>query len=205
MLAVVVSADGTPESLRDAGSPVATFAYPESAARALGLAAERAEWLRRPTGTVPALDGIDSAAARRLVERALASTDDVWLDARRDAGAADRLRRAARPRAGRPRTPTRRSRPREPSAARSCSRRPPPARTRPRAAASRSNLETEDEIRAAAERIGGPLLVQPMLTRRHRAARRRRAGPGLRPARRLRARRRPRRADRRRRASGSRR
>ena len=39
VLAVIVSADGTPESLREAGSPVATFAYPESAARALGVAA----------------------------------------------------------------------------------------------------------------------------------------------------------------------
>ena len=41
VLGVVVSADGTPETLRETGSPVATFAYPESAARALGIAAER--------------------------------------------------------------------------------------------------------------------------------------------------------------------
>ena len=73
VLAVVVSADGTPETLTEAGSPVATFAYPESAARALGIAAGRAEWLRRPAGSVPALDGVDRAAARRLVDAALAS------------------------------------------------------------------------------------------------------------------------------------
>jgi hypothetical protein len=30
VLAVVVSADGTPETLTEAGSPVATFACPES-------------------------------------------------------------------------------------------------------------------------------------------------------------------------------
>jgi uncharacterized protein with von Willebrand factor type A (vWA) domain len=30
VLAVVVSTDGTPETLTEAGSPVATFAYPES-------------------------------------------------------------------------------------------------------------------------------------------------------------------------------
>ena len=42
---------------------VAAFAYPESAARALGRAAERAEWLRRPHGAVPALAGIGRATA----------------------------------------------------------------------------------------------------------------------------------------------
>ena len=36
------------------GERVAPFAYPESAARALGRVAERADWLRRPQGTVPA-------------------------------------------------------------------------------------------------------------------------------------------------------
>ena len=79
VLAVVVSADGTPATLRATGSPVATFAYPESAARALGVAAGRAEWLRRPAGSVPALDGIDRGAgrARRCCARA---PDDVWLD-----------------------------------------------------------------------------------------------------------------------------
>jgi acetyl coenzyme A synthetase (ADP forming)-like protein len=68
VLAVVMSADGTPAALLESDSPVATFPYPESAAGALGLAAARSEWLRRPAGDVPALDGIDRAAARRVVE-----------------------------------------------------------------------------------------------------------------------------------------
>ena len=59
---------GRDERRRNAGraaeSRVASFAYPESAARALGIAAERAEWLRRPAGSVPDLDGIDREAAR---------------------------------------------------------------------------------------------------------------------------------------------
>jgi acetate---CoA ligase (ADP-forming) len=55
------------------------FAYPESAARALGLAATRAEWLRRPAGSVPALDDVDSARGRAVVAEALASGDDLWL------------------------------------------------------------------------------------------------------------------------------
>ncbi len=58
---------------------VTNFAYPESAARALGLAAARAEWLRRPAGSVPALDGVDTARGRALVTAALAAGDDVWL------------------------------------------------------------------------------------------------------------------------------
>jgi acetyl coenzyme A synthetase (ADP forming)-like protein len=82
VLAVVMSAEGTPPALRESGAPVAAFPYPESAARALGLAANRAEWLRRPAGTVPALDGIDTATARRLVDDALAEGEEAWLEAR---------------------------------------------------------------------------------------------------------------------------
>jgi acetyl coenzyme A synthetase (ADP forming)-like protein len=163
VLAVVVSADGTPKSLREAGSPVATFAYPESAARALGLAAGRAEWLRRPTGTVPALDGVDGAAARRIVETALATSDDVWLDpaATREllsaygiplvpeqvAADADEAVAAARFLGGAVVLKT--------AAA---------GAHKTESGGVALNLETEDEIRAAAERIGGPLLVQPMIS-----------------------------------------
>jgi acetate---CoA ligase (ADP-forming) len=80
VLAVLISAGGTPAALRERGSPVASFPYPESAARALGLAAERAEWLRRPAGAVPELEGIDVAAARKAVEDALGGSSEVWLD-----------------------------------------------------------------------------------------------------------------------------
>ena len=69
-LAVVMSSEGVPEALRGS-SAVAAFAYPESAARALGRVAERADWLRRPQGAVPELEGIDRAAARDIVERSL--------------------------------------------------------------------------------------------------------------------------------------
>jgi acetyl coenzyme A synthetase (ADP forming)-like protein len=67
---VVMSADGVP-----AGS----FAYPESAARALGLAAERARWLRRPAGSIAELSRIDAQAACVLVDSALAESEDQWL------------------------------------------------------------------------------------------------------------------------------
>ncbi len=59
------------------------------------------------------------------------------------------------------------------------------------------DLEDEAAVRAAAERIGFPVIVQPMLRGGVRAARRSPSRSGLRPARRVRAGRRLRRADRR--------
>lgn len=73
VLACVITHTGTPDQLLAA--PVAAFDYPESAARALGRAAERAEWLRRPQGRVPELDGIDLAAARLVI----ADAGERWL------------------------------------------------------------------------------------------------------------------------------
>jgi acetate---CoA ligase (ADP-forming) len=73
VLACVISAGGTPGALLSA--PVAAFDYPESAARALGRAAERAEWLRRPQGRPLELDGIDRETARRIIDAA----GERWL------------------------------------------------------------------------------------------------------------------------------
>jgi len=53
---------------------VARFDYPESAARALGRAADRAEWLRRPAGAEVDVDGVDVEAARSVVDEA-----EGWL------------------------------------------------------------------------------------------------------------------------------
>ncbi len=80
VLAVVMSAEGIPASLRTDSRAAAAFTYPESAARALGRAAERAEWLRRPLGSVPELDGIDPVAGAAVIEQSLARTDDGWLE-----------------------------------------------------------------------------------------------------------------------------
>jgi acetyl coenzyme A synthetase (ADP forming)-like protein len=65
--------------LMSAGGAPGSFAYPESAARALGRAAERAEWLRRPVGAEIAVDPIDSRGAAEVVAGALARSDDLWL------------------------------------------------------------------------------------------------------------------------------
>jgi acetate---CoA ligase (ADP-forming) len=55
---------------------IARFDYPESAARALARAAERAEWLHRPRGTFVELDGVDAQRARALVD----ASSDGWLE-----------------------------------------------------------------------------------------------------------------------------
>ena len=79
VLAALLSAEGIPAALWTTPAPAALFTYPESAARALGLATQRAEWLRRPAGKVPSVGGIDTAAAERIVSTALAAADDAWL------------------------------------------------------------------------------------------------------------------------------
>ena len=74
VIAVVVSAEGTPSVLRDEGSPVVPLPYPESAARALALALERTTWLARPAGSQPEVSRVDKEAARRVTLSA-----DGWL------------------------------------------------------------------------------------------------------------------------------
>jgi acetyl coenzyme A synthetase (ADP forming)-like protein len=160
VLAVVLSAEGTPAALRDEASPVAAFPYPESAARALGFAAERAEWLRRPAGAVPALDGIDAAAARALVDDTLAGADEAWLDARRT--------RALLSAYGVPLVPERLASSADEAveAARELGL---PAVVKTAAAGAHKtetggvaiDLRTEEQVHAAVERIGAPVLVQP--------------------------------------------
>src|SRR5262249_55561490 len=48
-------------------APLPSFSYPEAAARALGRAAERGDWLHRPAGVVPEL-AVDLAAAAAIVD-----------------------------------------------------------------------------------------------------------------------------------------
>jgi acyl-CoA synthetase (NDP forming) len=79
VLAVVMSGLGAPEPLRGGRRPIASFLYPESAAAALGRAASRADWLRRPAGTVPDLGDVDARAARDVVADALGTADELWL------------------------------------------------------------------------------------------------------------------------------
>ncbi|MCF3143454.1 bifunctional acetate--CoA ligase family protein/GNAT family N-acetyltransferase [Streptomyces platensis] len=65
------------------GRTVPSYGEPQSAARALHHAAERARWLARPQGSVVEPAGIDSSGARAVVEAFLArEPTGGWLDAR---------------------------------------------------------------------------------------------------------------------------
>lgn len=94
VLASFLGAEGVPAPLAvigEDGSPargsVPSYASPESAALALGRVVRYAEWRGRPEGEVPALAGIDVAAARRAL--ADLPADGSWLAAE---SAADLLR-----------------------------------------------------------------------------------------------------------------
>ena len=49
----------------------------------LGLAVQRAEWLRRPAGTVPRVDGVDTRAPTGSSKLRSTTRDDAWLGPRR--------------------------------------------------------------------------------------------------------------------------
>ncbi len=162
VLAVVLNATGIPLALRREKAHVAAFHYPESAARALGRLAQRAEWLRQPHGIVPAVDGIDRDAADRVVERALRDGDDVWLtpaDTRelllsyglplvpeRLAGGSDEAVAAAEELGF-------------PVVVKTAL----PGAHKIELDGIALDLADADAVRAAAGRIGGPLIVQPMI------------------------------------------
>ena len=80
VLCAFLSAKGAPPGLQSV-EKVPSFSYPEAAAKALGRAVERGEWLRRPAGTLPDLDR-DRDAAAAVLNEALAGDGDAWLDAR---------------------------------------------------------------------------------------------------------------------------
>jgi len=161
ILAVIVSSGGIPAVLRDS-EHVAAFAYPESAAKALGHAAERAEWLRRAQGLVPALEGVDHAAGRAVVERVLADADDLWLD--------PEATRALLLAYGIPLVPERVAGSPDEAAAAALELGLPavvktatPGAHKTETGGIALDLVDEDAVREAAERIGVPVVVQPMI------------------------------------------
>src|ERR687887_35544 len=158
VLAVVISAGGTPAAPPEAGSPVAAFPYPESAARALGLAASRSEWLRRRAGTAAALDGVDRAAGRRIVDAALA-TGGGWL--------APQLAAALFEAYGVPLVPERPADSADEAIAAARALGFPVVVKTAAAGAHKTesggvalDLRDEEQVRAAAQRIGPPVIVQ---------------------------------------------
>jgi len=138
------------------------FAYPESAARTLGIAAARAEWLRRPAGSVPPLDGVETARARGVITDALASGEDLWLRP-------DQVRKLLQA-YGIPVVPERSAATPDEAAEAAAELGLPavvksaePGAHKTETGGIALGLATTDEVREAAERIGPPLIVQPML------------------------------------------
>jgi acetate---CoA ligase (ADP-forming) len=159
VLCAFLSAKGAPASLKSVAQ-VPSFAYPEAAARALGRAVERGEWLRQPAGAVPDLE-CDREDARAVVREALA-TGDGWLDARQTR----RLLEAYRL----PVVPERLAA--NPDAAVEVARElGHPVVVKTAAAGAHKteqggvilDLGDDAAVRAAAEQIGGPVLVQPFV------------------------------------------
>jgi acetate---CoA ligase (ADP-forming) len=158
VLAVVISAEGTPAALLEEGSPVASFPYPESAARALGLAAARSEWLRRPAVEAAPLEGTDRVAARKVVEEA----DTGWLDP----GETRALLEAY----GVPLVPERFARTADEAVAAASELGFPVVVKTAAAGAHKTEsggvalgLASEEQVAAAVERIGAPVLVQSQI------------------------------------------
>ena len=145
-----------------AETPRRSFPYPESAARALGRAAERAEWLRRPAGTTPEVAGIDRTAAEEVVARALAEDDDLWL--------LPSAVRALLGAYGVPLVPERLADGPQDAAAAAVELGFPAVVKTAEAGAHKTesggvalDLRDETAVAEAARRIGGPVLVQPMV------------------------------------------
>ena len=159
VLCAFLSAKGAPASLQSVAH-VPSFAYPEAAAKALGRAVERGEWLRQPAGTVPELE-CDREEAQAIVLEALA-TGDGWLEARQTR----RLLEAY----GLPLVPERLAGDADAAveAARELGH---PVVVKTAAAGAHKteqggvilDLGDDAAVRAAAEEIGGPVLVQPFV------------------------------------------
>ena len=161
VLCAFLSGKGAPAGLQSV-EKVPSFAYPEAAAKALGRAVERGEWLRRPAGTLPELDR-DRDAAEAVLTEALAGDGDAWLDP----GQTRRLLEAyGVPLVAERVVPT-------PDAAVEAARElgfPVVLKTAVAGAHKTEqggvilDLGDEDAVRAAAEQLGGPVLVQPYVT-----------------------------------------
>jgi acetyl coenzyme A synthetase (ADP forming)-like protein len=162
VLAALLSAEGPPAALRRTPAPAALFTYPESAAHALGLAAMRAEWLRRPVGTVPALEGVDAGRAQGVASAALAEAEDAWLTPSETRELLEAY--------GVPLVPERVADSVEDAAEAARELGLPAVVKSAEAGAHKTetggvalNLADEDAVREAAERIGPPMIVQPMV------------------------------------------
>jgi acetyl coenzyme A synthetase (ADP forming)-like protein len=140
-----------------------SFAYPESAARALARAAERADWLRRPLGVELRPErGVSPREGAEVVESALARADDLWLRP-------DEVRRLLASYGVRLVPERVAAGPDEAAAAAAELGFPAVVKTaeagvhKTERGGVALDLASDEDVRAAAERIGGAVIVQPMI------------------------------------------
>ncbi len=79
VLACFLGAHGIHEQLRANGTVIPTYAFPESAARALAKVARHAAWRDAPEGRVPEPPGIDRTGATHLAAQLL-EKGERWLE-----------------------------------------------------------------------------------------------------------------------------
>lgn len=154
VLAVVMTRDGNPAAFARPSSPVASFMYPESAAAALGRAAERTAWLRRPIGVVHRPD-------HAAVDLGPVTDAGRWLDPAETRALLESygLRLAPQQVAASPRKAARAAREMGfPVAVKSAE----PGAHKTERGAVVLGLRTQREVADAASAIGGPMLVQAM-------------------------------------------
>ena len=73
----IVGTDGRLPQIEAATMP--NFLFPEACAAVLARGVERREWLSRPLGQRPMLEGSDAESVRSLISDSLADRDDCWL------------------------------------------------------------------------------------------------------------------------------
>lgn len=159
VLLCLVSDDTSVTSRPTGGVPL--YGYPESAARALVHAAERAAWLQRKAGVVPALDGVDADAGRRVLADRVESGEG-WLTPAEIAALFAAY--------GLPVVPERQAASADEAVAAARELGYPVVVKTALAGAHKTDLggvaldlESDADVRSAAERIGGPLIVQSMI------------------------------------------
>jgi acetyl coenzyme A synthetase (ADP forming)-like protein len=156
VLGVVMTGNGSPAAFSQAGSPVASFPYPESAAAALGRAAERAVWLRRPVGVVHRPD-------HETVDLGSAADGGRWLDPTETRSLLERYGVPLAPQqtAASPRKAAQAAREMGfPVAVKSAE----PGAHKTERGAVVLGLRTQREVADAASAIGGSVLVQAMVS-----------------------------------------
>ncbi len=161
VLATILAAAGAPATLRSAAQ-VPSFSYPEAAAAALGRAAEYGAWLRRSAGRVPHVADIDGTRAAEVIADVLARNEHGWLEP-----AETRELLCAY---GLPIVSERLAETPDEAAAAATELGFPAVVKIATAGAHKTetggvalDLADAEAVRAAAERIGGPVLVQPMV------------------------------------------